>query len=84
MAGMNTPEADYDADTGAEHQAEGQWDQFMGKARARWADLTDDEMEQFRGNLQAAKGYIQEKYGVAKEEMEEFFGTDETEYRRAA
>lgn len=63
----------HNATTGKEHQAEGKWKQFMGRARERWGDLTDQEMEQFKGNMQAAGGYIQEKYGVAKEEVEELF-----------
>jgi uncharacterized protein YjbJ (UPF0337 family) len=74
--GLNSADTDFDADTGAEHQAEGTWNKYVGKLKANWADLTDDEIGQFKGNAQAAGGYIQEKYGVAKEEFEEMMGND--------
>lgn len=81
--GINSMGDDFDADTGAEHQAEGRYKQALGKAKAKWADLTDDETKQFEGNMEALGGYIQEKYGVAKEEVEETFGINRDE-RRAA
>ncbi len=47
---------------------EGNWKQFTGKAKAKWGDLTDDELDQVEGNREALEGKIQAKYGKAKDE----------------
>lgn len=56
---------------------EGQWDQLMGKAKAKWGDLTDDELTEIKGNSQRLAGLIQERYGrtreVAQKEVDEFW-----------
>ena len=49
-------------------QIEGNWKQFTGKAREQWGDLTDDEVQQAKGNREQLAGVIQKKYGIAKEE----------------
>ena len=51
-------------------QIEGNWKQFTGKAREQWSDLTDDEVQQAKGNREQLAGVIQKKYGIAKEEAE--------------
>lgn len=51
-------------------QIEGNWKQFTGKAREQWGDLTDDEVQQAKGNREQLAGVIQKKYGIAKEEAE--------------
>ena len=35
------------------NQAKGNWKQFMGKAKAKWGDLTDDELTQIAGERDA-------------------------------
>ena len=51
-------------------QIKGKWHEIKGSLRAKWADLTDDEIEEMDGNREKMVGKIQQKYGVAKEEAE--------------
>jgi uncharacterized protein YjbJ (UPF0337 family) len=51
-------------------QIEGMWHQVKGTLRAKWGDLTDDEIEEIDGNREKMVGKIQEKYGIAKDEAE--------------
>jgi uncharacterized protein YjbJ (UPF0337 family) len=50
--------------------ASGKWTQFKGKLRESWGDLTDDEVEQTKGNAQQLAGLLQERYGLAKDQAE--------------
>lgn len=50
--------------------AEGKWTQVKGKLRESWGDLTDDEIEQTKGNTQQLVGLLQERYGLAKDQAE--------------
>ncbi len=43
----------------------------MGKAKAKWGDLTDDELTQIAGERDALVGLIQTKYGILQEAAEE-------------
>lgn len=47
---------------------EGKWKQIKGSVRAKWGELTDDEVEQVAGNTERLAGLIQQKYGRSKEE----------------
>jgi len=49
---------------------EGQWRQLKGRAKAKWGDLTDDELTQINGNAERLAGLVQERYGRTKEEAE--------------
>ncbi len=51
-------------------ELEGRWEQLKGKARERWGQLSDDDVEQVRGRAEQLAGAIQERYGVSKEEAE--------------
>jgi uncharacterized protein YjbJ (UPF0337 family) len=55
-------------DRGLWDQIAGNWKQFKGEVRKQWGKLTDDELEQIRGQRDILVGKIQERYGVAKEE----------------
>ena len=46
------------------------WHQVKGVLRAKWGDLTDDEIEEIDGSREKMVGKIQETFGVAKEEAE--------------
>jgi uncharacterized protein YjbJ (UPF0337 family) len=48
----------------------GSWKQFTGDIRARWGDLTDNDIEEIKGNRDKLAGKIQERYGIAKDEVE--------------
>jgi uncharacterized protein YjbJ (UPF0337 family) len=50
-------------------QLAGQWKQVKGEARKKWGKLTDDELMQVDGNRDILAGKIQEKYGIAKEDV---------------
>jgi uncharacterized protein YjbJ (UPF0337 family) len=49
---------------------EGGWTQLVGRAKAQWGQLTDDDMAVVAGRRDQLAGRIQERYGVAKEDAE--------------
>lgn len=51
-----------------EDQSSGKWKQVKGKLREQWGKLTDDELDQARGNAEYLAGKIQEHYGTSREE----------------
>ena len=52
---------------------DGIWDQVRGKAREEWAELTDDEIEEARGNWQQFVGVVKEKTGQGADVVETKF-----------
>jgi uncharacterized protein YjbJ (UPF0337 family) len=48
----------------------GNWKQVKGKAKEKWAKLTDDDLTLAEGKRDQLLGRIQERYGVAKDEAE--------------
>ena len=51
-------------------QIEGNWTQFKGKAKEKWGELTDDDLDRIEGKRDQLVGKLQERYGLAKEEAE--------------
>jgi uncharacterized protein YjbJ (UPF0337 family) len=51
-------------------QIKGNWKQFQGKVKAKWGQLTDDELTQIAGQRDQLVGKVQERYGYAKEQAE--------------
>ena len=49
--------------------AKGDWNQFKGKIQEKWGDVTNDDLDRLRGQRDQIIGMIQEKTGVAKEEI---------------
>ncbi|WP_370400448.1 CsbD family protein [Sulfitobacter sp. JB4-11] len=49
-------------------QIEGKWKEMTGEVKAKWGDLTDDDVAEVNGNREALEGKIQAKYGKSKEE----------------
>ena len=49
---------------------EGKWKQLKGKAREKWGQLTDDDLDEVAGRREALVGRIQERYGIARDEAE--------------
>lgn len=47
----------------------GKWKQFRGELRKQWGKLTDDELEQAKGNTEKLLGLVQERYGTSKAEV---------------
>lgn len=51
-------------------QIEGSWKQIKGKAREKWGDLTDDDLDRAAGKRDQLVGLVQKKYGDSKEAAE--------------
>jgi len=51
-------------------QVSGNWKQFRGKAKEKWAKLTDDDLTLAEGKRDQLLGRIQERYGIAKDEAD--------------
>lgn len=54
----------------------GKWNQFKGKVRQQWGDLTDDDVARIGGNYDEFVGILQERYGYdrlrAEQEINDF------------
>ena len=51
---------------------EGNWNEIKGKLHEKWGDVTKDELQRARGNIDQLVGVIQRKTGEAREQIEEF------------
>lgn len=55
----------------------GTWKEIKGKARQKWGQLTDNDLDQLEGKREELSGLLQRKYGYAKEradhEVDQFF-----------
>jgi uncharacterized protein YjbJ (UPF0337 family) len=51
-------------------QIAGAWKQMRGEVRKQWGKLTDDDLEQIKGQRDLMIGKIQQRYGIAREEAE--------------
>lgn len=55
----------------------GGWKELKGKARQKWGQLTDNELDQLQGKREELSGVLQKKYGYARDradrEVDEFF-----------
>lgn len=49
----------------------GQWEQLKGHVLKQWGKLTNDDVEQIRGNAKILAGKLQERYGRTKEQAEQ-------------
>ncbi len=52
-----------------EQQIQGKWMEIKGGLKNLWGKLTDDELDQTRGNLQRVGGLVEEKYGESREDI---------------
>jgi uncharacterized protein YjbJ (UPF0337 family) len=57
----------------ASMKVEGSWQQFVGKAKELWGELTDDDFAQFEGNADQAMGWLKRQYGEAAQEFDEWW-----------
>lgn len=48
----------------------GNWNQFAGKIKERWGELTDDDLAIIDGQHQRLIGKIQEHYGIIRDQAE--------------
>ncbi len=49
---------------------QGNWNEIKGKLRNKWGQLTNDELQQFSGNVDQLVGTIQRKTGEARNAIE--------------
>ncbi len=75
-------------------QFKGEWKQFKGELKNKWADLTDDDLLEAEGDYDKFLGVIQKRYGdkhddvknwttdwYSKREQEEIISRKATESR---
>jgi uncharacterized protein YjbJ (UPF0337 family) len=48
----------------------GKWTQLKGNVRKQWGKLTDDDVDQIKGDSEILMGRIQERYGRTREEAQ--------------
>jgi uncharacterized protein YjbJ (UPF0337 family) len=51
-------------------QIQGGWKEFKGKAKQKWGDLTDDDLDRIEGRQEELSGLIQKQYGKTREEAQ--------------
>lgn len=51
-------------------QIKGKWSVYKGEIKQRWGKLTDDDLKVIEGKRDVLAGKIQERYGIAKEQVE--------------
>jgi len=53
-------------------QLKGNWKQFKGEFKKKWADITDDDLLYIEGHKDKLEGKIQERYGDKQEEVKKW------------
>lgn len=53
-------------------QFRGKWNELSGRLKEKWGVLASDDLSRFEGNLEQLVGYVQQKTGKAREEVEKF------------
>ena len=53
-----------------EDTLKGQWSQVKGQLRKQWGRLTDDDIDQIKGDRDILLGKLQEYYGKNREQNE--------------
>jgi uncharacterized protein YjbJ (UPF0337 family) len=51
-------------------QIQGGWKQYRGQVKARWGQLTDDELDVIAGKRDKLIGKLEEKHGLSRDEAE--------------
>jgi uncharacterized protein YjbJ (UPF0337 family) len=51
-------------------RVEGRWNQIVGAVKARWSQLTDDDLNVIAGKRAQLIGRIQERYEIARDEAQ--------------
>jgi uncharacterized protein YjbJ (UPF0337 family) len=47
----------------------GKWQEFKGKIKQQWGEISDDELSKLKGNIEELSGLIQKKYGYTKDRV---------------
>ncbi len=67
---MDTTNTTTEYDWNDKLQDQGSWNRIKGKIREEWAEVTDQELEEVRGNWEQFKGFVQQKTGAAADTVE--------------
>ncbi len=51
-------------------QAKANWEEFRAQILEQWEELTDDQLDEIRGDRAILVGKLQEAYGIDKNEAE--------------
>ncbi|MFZ3239551.1 MAG: CsbD family protein [Pseudolabrys sp.] len=51
------------------NRVEGNWKKFKGQVKEKWGNLTDDDLDGVAGQRDQLEGVIQERYGIAKDQV---------------
>jgi uncharacterized protein YjbJ (UPF0337 family) len=51
---------------------QGNWNEIKGKLRSKWGQLTNDDVQNFDGNVERLVGLIQRKTGEARGSVEKY------------
>ena len=54
-----------------ENTIKGKWLEIKGDLQKTWGKLTDDELDQTKGDIKSISGLIQQRYGDAKENYDD-------------
>jgi uncharacterized protein YjbJ (UPF0337 family) len=49
---------------------QGRWEELKGRVREKWGQLSDNDLETARGNLEQLIGLIEERTGATMQEIE--------------
>lgn len=58
-------------DNPKKQQMKGNWKQFKGRLQELWGELTDDELDTYKGRREQLEGYLVEKTGKSRERIRE-------------
>jgi uncharacterized protein YjbJ (UPF0337 family) len=50
-------------------RVQGSWKQLTGGVKEKWGKLTDDDLTAINGRRDQLEGKIQERYGIAKDQV---------------
>jgi uncharacterized protein YjbJ (UPF0337 family) len=53
-----------------EAMLKGNWNELKGRIKAKWGDITNDDMDVIDGKADQLVGILQQRYGRSKEEAE--------------
>ncbi|MCP9797791.1 CsbD family protein [Cyanobium sp. Lug-B] len=56
-------------------QFKGEWHEFKGKLRQKFADLTDDDLAYTQGQEEELLGHLQKKLGKSQQEITQLINT---------
>ena len=49
---------------------QGRWQQLKGEAKVKWGKLTNDDIDQIRGERDQLVGKLRERYGLERDRAE--------------